>query len=289
MKTISLVQYKGGVGKTTVAALLCKVLAAAKYRVLAIDLDRHQYHLSSLLGGSASPKIFRDRSPTTFASGLLSNLLLKTAFENLNYITLCESFCDWNTNDTYQLSKRFAFFNFKADYDYVIIDTPPGFGKIHELAISVSDHIVLPIDLSSISVASVERFCLDLHKREHYQVKSYSILRNFVSRAVNAAQFNPLFHASLKNRVLSHSLSADERIRSITSGYCDFLSQYLPQHIVSQLFSMVLDLFQADPVNLAQACNKLCFKESLDTRFNESALIFENAETVSTDFSVSFS
>ncbi|NCC49464.1 MAG: ParA family protein, partial [Clostridia bacterium] len=39
MTTISIINYKGGVGKTTVSANLAAELAARGMRVLAVDLD----------------------------------------------------------------------------------------------------------------------------------------------------------------------------------------------------------------------------------------------------------
>jgi len=279
MKTVSFIQYKGGVGKTTAAALLCKILAAAGYRVLAIDLDRHQYHLSSLLGGSTSPVICSNTPKTIHASDLLSNLLFKTTCNTLDYVTLCDSLCDWNTNDAFQLRKRFAFFNFLAWYDYIVIDTPPGFGKIHELAMNASDHIVLPIDLSWISISSIGKFFMDFQKGGQSPAKSYSILHNFVSLSVNNSHTKQLFPKTRENHVLSHFLYSDEHVRAITSGRSNFLSQHVPKSIISQIIAMAVDILHADTGRLQSIVDSSGHMKFEENRFDHTVLTFDNMVT----------
>jgi cellulose biosynthesis protein BcsQ len=260
MRIVSFVQYKGGSGKTTCAALLCRVLSAAGYRVLAVDLDRYQNHLSTLLGGSSSPEPFGHTASMAYASGVLSHLIQRTSHGLLDCITLCGSLCDLNTRDAFHLRKRIAFFNFRSQYDYILIDTPPGFGSVHELAVHASDDVLLPTDLSPISLSVIERFCVDLDKRPGLSAPRCSILRNCVKPSSDATpQVLNRLREKTKARVALHSISADERIREITSANGDFLTQPLPSRIVSQLAHIAVDVLRADRIRL----------EGLDTELHE--------------------
>jgi hypothetical protein len=276
MKTISFIQYKGGLGKTTAAALLCRVLSAAGYRVLAIDLDRYQYHLTTLLGGAASPEPCGRMASTAYASGVLSRLIQKTAHPMLDCITLCGSLCDPDSLDALQLSKRFVFFNFRARYDYLLIDTPPGFGSVHELAIHASDEILLPTDLSPISLSAIERFCVDFNKRPGLSAVRCSILRNCVKPSSDATQGLNCFKEKIKARVAPHSLAADERIRAVTSGCGDFLTQTLPPRIISQLVRIAVDVLHADRTRLDSVNADMCGPECMENEKDApSALVFD--------------
>lgn len=245
-------------GKTTCTALLCRVLSGAGYRVLAVDLDRCQYHLSTLLGGSPSPGLCNPGAPTTHASGVLSHLLRTTACKTLEYITLCDSLCDTSSRDVFQLRKRFEFFNFSSRYDYVLIDTPPGFGTVHELALHASDHIIVPTDLSPISLSVVKRFCAELDTRPCLSAVRCHILRHFLVPSTSAAHETSDLHRAVNGRISSHSLSAHDRIRTVTSGCPDFLELPLPRRIVSQLVLIAADLLNADRARLENAASGLC-------------------------------
>jgi len=295
MRTVSFLQYKGGAGKTTVAALVCRILSAARYRVLAVDLDRFQYHLSTLLGGSQSPEPFGPMASTAYASGVLSHLVQKTAHGFLDYITLCGSLCDHNARDAFQLRKRFEFFNFSARYDYILIDTPPGFGSVHELAIHASDHIILPTDLSPISLSAVERFCVDFDKRPGLSKVHCSILRNCVKPSGDAAHALNNCKEKMKTRVSPHSLAADDRIRAVSSGCGDFLAQTLPQRVLSQLVNISANLLHADRKRLILGAADLCEPVTGGNVRDSSALVFDgllnapSTVTLSTDVSVAAS
>jgi MinD-like ATPase involved in chromosome partitioning or flagellar assembly len=292
VRTISFIQYKGGVGKTTAAALLCRVLSAAGYRVLAIDLDWYQHHLSTLLGGALSPEPCECGTSNAYASGVLSHLLCKTSQDNLDYITLCGSLCDPETRDAFQLRKRFAFFNLRAHYEYVLIDTPPGFGPVHELAMHASDDIIVPTDLSPISLSAVERFCTELDKQPCPHAARCHILRHFL---VATSDVDVVFHKSIKGRISAHSLSAHDRVRAVTSGNPDFIKLPLPRSIVSQLVLIAADLLNADRTRLQNALAGLCGPDEIESQKDRQTMVFNDlinvppTVTLSTDVSIAAS
>lgn len=60
---ISVINMKGGVGKTTIAALLCRHFAQ-RYRVLAIDLDPQANLSQALMGEQAYRRFLNEASPS---------------------------------------------------------------------------------------------------------------------------------------------------------------------------------------------------------------------------------
>ncbi len=124
---ISVVNQKGGVGKTTTSINLASFLAEASYKTLVIDLDP-QANTTSGLGMSLSANDF------TVYELLINNIsisdcLFSTAFDNLDIIPSSRSLSgaeveivNFVSRETILNSKLQEIFNI---YDYVIIDCPP--------------------------------------------------------------------------------------------------------------------------------------------------------------------
>lgn len=156
MKTIAVAHYKGGTGKTTLCLMMSQVLALVGYRVLAVDMDVHQNHLAQALGGAEreQPSL---RNSKASASDILDRIVRKNASPNLDVAALSTDWCDRGSADPFHLRKRFRFFNFAAAYDFVIIDTPPGMGRVQEISMHAADEICIPTDLSDPSLSSLAR------------------------------------------------------------------------------------------------------------------------------------
>ena len=60
---VSVINMKGGVGKTTIATLLCRHFART-HKVLAIDLDPQANMSQALMGGTGYRRFLQDRSPS---------------------------------------------------------------------------------------------------------------------------------------------------------------------------------------------------------------------------------
>jgi hypothetical protein len=196
--------------------------------------------------------------------------------DNLEYMTLCSSLCDPETHDGFQLRKRFAFFNLSARYEYVLIDTPPGFGSVHELAINASDDIVLPTDLTPISLSVVERFCNDFESRPGISAVCCTVLRYFVRPSNDVYLGHAVIHEKIVSHIVPHFVAADERIRAVTSGCGDFLKQPLPRRIVSQLVLFAADVLHADRTRLEKAVDALCGPDDKETPKELKALVSDD-------------
>lgn len=173
-RTVSVVNMKGGVGKSTTVASLAEALASEGLRVLVIDLDP-QSNVSMMLAGQdrwialkqrnqtideyfnqyvygGEPRFFRD-----FVANKVSDihgdppLDLLIATPEFRYIER-HALEKWVQQgfDLRQLNTRFsrlthsAIENVGDNYDLVLFDCPPGISMFAEAAIELSEFIVIP-------------------------------------------------------------------------------------------------------------------------------------------------
>lgn len=146
MKTLVATNIRGGCGKTTNILHLAIAASKAKKnnRVLAVDLDP-QAHLSYclLLGEPPDQRHYIDRL-------LHGEVLppLRSQYKNLSVIPSRPELT--GIQDTGILGKpqwerllQRAIANYQDDFDYVFIDTPAAYFKIHTLALIASDAYVI--------------------------------------------------------------------------------------------------------------------------------------------------
>ena len=146
-RVISVVNQKGGVGKTTTAVNLSTIFAVMDKKVLIVDIDS-QGNTSSGLGIRQT-----ERKITSYNvfSGLNSirDAILATEVPNLSIVSA-------NTNlaaielDLIQLKNYENILlekleEIKNDFDYIIIDCPPSLGLITLNALVACDEVLIPM------------------------------------------------------------------------------------------------------------------------------------------------
>jgi chromosome partitioning protein len=187
VKIVSVLNYKGGVGKTTLSACAGQALALTGYRVLAIDNDP-QHNLTAMLGAGLHKPTIRDVYHAT-SIGLASQQLLKSARKtnvaNLHVVPSTGELCANDIKDPLVLQKCFAYSRLERFYDYAIIDNSPGMDILQEAAIHASNEIFVPTELSQFALDGISEMQDLLSRRfgdEHVLSK---IIPNFY-RSVKA-------------------------------------------------------------------------------------------------------
>ena len=159
-KVISIMNSKGGVGKTITAANMAQILACEHgYRVLAIDLDP-QADLTALLG---LPETIGDVTSFEQVSGaydLLTggqtypeDMIYPTRYTGLSLVPSCSQMLVLGLTSADACTKRLADFIAAVGemeptpYDFVIIDCPPAFSGPSAAAIFCSDDVIIPTKL----------------------------------------------------------------------------------------------------------------------------------------------
>ena len=162
MRTIAVLNYKGGVGKTTFTISVSQALAMAGYRVLAIDNDS-QHHLSFVVDGDGqrSPSI-RDiyRSSVGVAGKKMLDAIVETKLRNFHIIPAHAELSGHDIKDPYILQKAIEYCSLSRFYDYILIDNSPGLDILQETALHAADEIFVPTELSYFAVNGI----IELHR-----------------------------------------------------------------------------------------------------------------------------
>ena len=152
-KIISLVNQKGGVGKTTTSINLSASLALEGKNVLLVDLDPQ----GNATTGVGFNKGDIDKSVYEVFNGVstISEVILKTKFRGLDLLPSSlqlagidiELLDKGRENPNFQKSFQFknAIDLVRDNYDYIIVDCPPSLGLITTNALTASDSVIIPV------------------------------------------------------------------------------------------------------------------------------------------------
>lgn len=146
-KIMSIVNQKGGVGKTTTAVNLATIIAIMNKRVLLIDLDS-QGNSSSGLGIRQE-----QRKITTYqvVCGLenIENAIFSTEIPNLFVITsntnLAAAEIDLIGKDNREMILKNCLRSVQDKFDYIVIDCPPSLNLLTLNALVASHEAIIPM------------------------------------------------------------------------------------------------------------------------------------------------
>lgn len=156
---ISVVNQKGGVGKTTTAVNLSKALTLplTLKKVLLIDLDPQSNATINLIG--------RIEPENSISAVLMEKKKIKDVIIKSDGIDVVPSNISLAGVELEILMKigreyilRDAIEEIKGDYDYIIIDCPPSLGLLIQNALVASNGVIVPILLEKYAVDGLSDF-----------------------------------------------------------------------------------------------------------------------------------
>lgn len=168
---IAVASGKGGVGKTLVTAALAVSLAKKGYTVLAADADMGLRDLDLLFG--VQDEVLYDAVDVMKQRCKAEDAIIPV-MPHLDFLAASQKHT-WEKVDapTFQYTLE----SLAPDYDYILIDCPPGRGKAYKYAVAIADKILFVVEPSWSSIRDASRvmqFC-NKHKQFHYAV----LLNNF--------------------------------------------------------------------------------------------------------------
>ena len=152
MQIISVINQKGGVGKTTSAINLAAGLSQQDKKVLLIDLDP-QGNATTGLGLSNMENSSETIYGVLNGTKKIIDVIKKTQFENLDMITSnvdlsgleVETADDVNRAFLLKLKLTSYLNNSGGKYDYMFIDCPPSLSLLTVMALVSSNSIIVPL------------------------------------------------------------------------------------------------------------------------------------------------
>lgn len=165
MKTMTILNHKGGTGKTTLAAHIGGIAADRGLRVVLIDMDA-QFNLSSWLTYSASDDLFQLLQAGASWRNVLVNVdpaRYMTDPESTGSLRIVRG--DANTKATEMALRRRSVLKqrlaeLEGHADLAILDMSPSVSRLTEIALYASTHMLIPVRMEVDSIAGLEQVLL---------------------------------------------------------------------------------------------------------------------------------
>lgn len=159
MKVISIVNQKGGVGKTTTTINLGAGLSRAGKKVLLIDIDPQASLTASLDVEDPDSNLYQVFNEEK----TLKEVIKKHREFDIIPADITLADVESNTNyEAYNVLKRGL--KSIANYDYVLIDCPPSLGVFTTNSFIASDFVLIPVQTEFLSVRGFDQLIKGFEK-----------------------------------------------------------------------------------------------------------------------------
>ena len=246
MRKIAVALTKGGVGKTTTAVNLAAGLALSGQRVLLIDVDT-QGQAGKMLG-CASPSGLAElaaghASPDQAIALARDNLWLLAGGKALAGLKMMITRKEFGAERT--LSE--ALVPLDQQYDYVILDSAPGWDALSVNVLFYASEVLSPVSLEVMTLQGLSDFAQNLAsiQRYHSQLQLRYVLPTFFDRRVKkSGEIFAQLQAFYPTQVCS-PIRYNVRL-SEAPGYGQTIYEYAPGSIGAEDYAALVERIKHD-------------------------------------------
>lgn len=251
-KIISVVNQKGGVGKTTTSVNLGAYLAHFGKKVLLVDVDPQANATSGL--GIDHNHIEKGIYDVLMGDCSISEVILKTKQENYFIVpataSLSGALVELVSVENREFKLLEALNKIKNDFDYIIVDGPPSLGLLTVNILVAADKILIPI------------------QSEYYALEGLSQLMETIS----------LIQTNLKPElgIMGVVITMFDKRNRLSALVKDELYKYFPNKVFKSIIprtvrlaeapSYGLSIFQYDPKSVGARAYEELAKEIINLK-----------------------
>ena len=256
VKTIAMVNQKGGCGKTTSAVNLSAAFAELGKRVLIVDLDPQAH---ATLGLGYDTNVFLDTIYDVISQpGVpLSRVLLDTGIHGLSLgpcnVLLASAELELASVPGKELLLGRALQSVREEFDLCVIDCPPSLGVLTLNGLVASTDVIVPVQVHYYALEGLRRLLETvriIRQRFHpYSVENITLLLTFVEERTTFSrqiqqQLREIFGELVFDTVIHRNIRLAE---APSSG--DPILRYSPQSKgAADYRALAAEILQIDPV-----------------------------------------
>jgi len=196
MKTWTISNQKGGVGKTTTVVTLAGLLSAQGKRVLCIDLDPQgsltcYFRLDPDTIENSVYNLFKDSSEKRELEP--KKYIRNTLFEGLDILPASMALATLDRQASQFKGLGLVISNvlkkLTSSYDVVLIDSPPMLGVSMINALAACDHLIIPVQTEFLAIKGLERMIktLGMIQKTRHQPLEYTIVPTMFDKRTRAS------------------------------------------------------------------------------------------------------
>ncbi len=224
---LTVLNLKGGVGKTHASWLLASVSQEREQRILLIDLDPQANLSKSFLDHvTLRESVAMLFDPSAEADAL--SLVQRTAFPHIDIIPSTAALASFDVSDQREWEKTDGHLalldpinDLRRHYDLIVFDCPPRLSLVSFAAICASDHVIVPLEAADWGAQGIQQVTEAItYVQERFNPR-LTLLGYLISRFKQSRTYQQTYAAGLRshfgNRVFDTAVpDAAEFERSVT-------------------------------------------------------------------------